>query len=119
MSSLKSLEPATVEMAIRFLEADPWFFRSGYIKEDLIRYLSRAEFREDQLSRLRQVILTHIQGPDAREFRSYCRLARVVNDPGFLQQVSTLAASPVPSVSRHAQWVLKHLNQPTRKTSSP
>src|SRR5437868_5972807 len=28
-----------IELAVCFLEADPWFFRSGYIKADLIKQL--------------------------------------------------------------------------------
>lgn len=30
-----------LETAISFLEADPWFFRSGYLKADLLRFVAR------------------------------------------------------------------------------
>src|SRR5215510_12924186 len=39
LNSLKQEDAQAVEMAVRFLEADPWFFRSGYIKEELLRSL--------------------------------------------------------------------------------
>jgi hypothetical protein len=35
-------DPAGVEAAVTFIEADPWFFRSGYIKGRLMESLSRA-----------------------------------------------------------------------------
>jgi hypothetical protein len=111
MQSLKAGNPASVEMAVRFLEADPRFFRSGYIKADLIRYVRKAQLSNDQRVRLRQVILIRIQGQGAREFRSYCHLARAVSDANFERQVVKFAASPVASISRHAKWVLAQLRQ--------
>jgi hypothetical protein len=117
MHSQRAGDPDTLEMAVRFLEADPLFFRSGYIKADLIKHLRQAQLSNDQRVRLRQVILTRIQGQDTREFRSYCHLARVITDPDFERQVLELAASPVPLVSRHARWVLTQLRQ-LRSTNS-
>lgn len=38
---LRDRDPAGLETAIAFLEADPWFFRSGYVKAVLIRYINR------------------------------------------------------------------------------
>jgi hypothetical protein len=35
-------DPSAVEAAVTFIEADPWFFRSGYIKRWLMESLSRA-----------------------------------------------------------------------------
>jgi hypothetical protein len=36
---LKAHDPSTIETAVSFLEADPWFHRSGFIKADLLRLL--------------------------------------------------------------------------------
>jgi len=91
-------------------EVDPWFFRSGYIKAELVKHLSRFPLSNDQCKRLRSVILRKIHGRDVREFRSYCRLAAVVADHVFVQAVAELAASSDPLASRHAGWVLKYLH---------
>ena len=34
---LRTGDPSGMESAVSFLEADPWFFRTGYIKSKLIR----------------------------------------------------------------------------------
>jgi len=117
MTSLKKKDPAAVEMAIKFLEADPWFFRSGYIKQEVIRHLKAAPLTAGQQIRLRYVILARIQGRDTREFRSYCRLAPFVTNPSFEEQVADLAASRTPLVSRHAKWVLAILPRQRQKVS--
>jgi len=109
MSLLAANDPNTIETAVRFLEADPWFFRSGYIKADILRQLRRAPLNNDQRDRLRQAILTRIRGEDRREFRWWCRLAPYVTDPEFERSITDLTLSSVELVSRHARWALEHL----------
>src|SRR5262245_57270866 len=38
---LRAGDLAGMEAAVAFLESDPWFFRSGYIKESLIKFINR------------------------------------------------------------------------------
>lgn len=110
MNLLPKNDPDTIESTVQYLEADPWFFRSGYIKADLIKHLRRAPLGEDQRARLQKVILDRIYGEGRREFRHFCRLARVISDPKFEQAVTELKSSPVEHVSRHAGWVLDQLH---------
>ncbi len=105
MRLLAEGNPATIEESIRFLEADPWFFRSGYIKAEIIRRLRRAPLSPAQVGRLQQVILARVAGRDTREFRWYCRLARVVSDPDFRREVERLSHSPADPIARRARWV--------------
>jgi len=110
MSLLQKNDPSTVEMVIRFLEADPRYFRSGYHKEYMIKELHKASLTEDQRKRLQQVILARIEDRKTpREFRRYCRLARFVADADFERVVASLAESSGSARSRHAQWVLAHI----------
>jgi hypothetical protein len=119
MRRLGEHEPGAIESAIVFLEVDPFFFRSGYIKEDLLKRLRWVSLDEDQKQRMRQVILARIRDPkNRREFRRYCNLAPFVADAEFEKEIAGVAASSGAKPKR-AQWVLEHLRQgvPKRKRS--
>ena len=98
---------AAIEDAIRFLETDPYFFRSGYLKEELLRYLARAPLDPDQESRLRDVVLARVRGPARREFRRYCRLARRLSTTDFIAQLQEVAEREPGTAGRQADWVLQ------------
>jgi hypothetical protein len=106
---LREHDSDAIEMAIRFLEADPWFFRSGYIKQELIAHLRRVRLTDNQQERLRTVILDRIEGEDRREFRRYCQLARLLETPAFREAVLSRVESRNTRVARHARWVLQAL----------
>ncbi len=111
MRRLATNDPGIIESAVVFLEVDPFFFRSGYIKEDLLERLRWAPLDEDQKQRMRQVILARIRDPkNRREFRRYCRLAPFVADAEFEKEIAGLAGSSGAKPKR-AQWVLEHLRQ--------
>lgn len=59
-----------IEMATLFLEADPWFDRSGYVKAELIRRLKRLPLPSDIQERLRAVVLEVARMRDRREYRA-------------------------------------------------
>ena len=94
-----------LESAIAFLEADPWFFRSGYEKQNLIRHLKRAELNDTQRERLGHVVVAAIDGRDRTEFRHYCRLACGVWSDHLDEEVAKRLASPDPGIRRRALWV--------------
>jgi hypothetical protein len=85
-------DPEAIEDAILFLEVDPWYFRSGYLKERLIKGLKAADLDYRDRLRLRNVIWSVAKGKNRREFRNYCSLALKVSTPDFekmLDDVST------------------------------
>lgn len=102
-----------VETAILFLEADPWFFRSGYEKQRLIRHLKRAMLSNAQRQRLGRVVLAVIDGHaggvradrDRVEFRHYCRLACGVWSDELDDEVANRLESPDAGIRRRATWV--------------
>ena len=106
---LKAGDPAGLETAVRFLEADPWFFRTGYEKADLIKWLTRMELTEKDMARLRQVVLNAVDSRDRREFRAYCRLARRVDHDRLRQALAERLNSEDEGVRRRARWVLDAL----------
>ena len=110
MGLLAKNDSDTIEQAVRFLEADPFFHRSGYIKADLIRHLRHRSLNTDQKIRLQRVIIERIHEKGRREFRWYCRLAKSITDPQFELQITNLATQKAPElISRQARWVLNQL----------
>jgi hypothetical protein len=106
---LKQNHPEAIELAVRFLEADPWFFRSGYIKEDFIQVLKKASLSDDQCSRLRSALLAKIDSGGGREFREYCKLARALQTDEFREELEAKLESPDETVSQRAGWMLEAL----------
>jgi hypothetical protein len=94
-----------VETAIAFLEADPWFFRSGYEKQNIIRHLKRAQLSEAQRLRLARVVLLAIDSRDRVEFRHFGRLACGIWSDFLDEQVANRMQSRDPGVRRRATWV--------------
>jgi hypothetical protein len=108
--ALKRGDPSGAEEAIAFLEADPWFFRSGYTKEKLLLRLTRLELTPRQAQRLRHVVLAAVDFRDRREFRRFSRLARKVDSPDLRAALRERLHSPDEGVQRRAQWVLQGLS---------
>lgn len=97
-----------IELAVRFLEANPWYFRSGYHKENIARLLKKQILTNGQSERLRKVILQRVQGPGLREMRNYGHLASKVNTPEFEAELKNLANSSDHRTTRNAQIILRH-----------
>ncbi|MGJ8677021.1 MAG: hypothetical protein ACSHX0_05860 [Akkermansiaceae bacterium] len=85
MADLRESVPYAVEEAIVYLEADPWYHRSGYLKERLIRGLKTAVLKNSDRVRLWNVCWNVAAGKNRREFRNYCSLAAVVGDADLIE----------------------------------
>lgn len=93
-----------------FLEADPIFHRSGYMKEKLLTELKRRKLDRHEAERLQAIILGIIQKVDhRREFLRYCRAAANVDDERFRTELRTLEQSDDLHVSQRANWMLAAL----------
>jgi len=117
LSLLKEADEQAIELAIRFLEVDPWFFRSGYIKEQLLRLIARVELSDNQQERLRSVILERIETGGRREFRKYSQLARQLDVPTFRKAVLERAELGDVHIRRRAWWILTSLERSGRTKS--
>ena len=109
---VRDADPAGLETTIRFLEEDPICFRSGYIKADLLRFITRFDMSAQDAARLRSVILSVVDRRDGREFRAYCRLARKLDSAELRQELARRLAHTDANVRRRAAWVLAACEQP-------
>lgn len=78
---LRGGDPTKIEVAVAFLEADPWFHGSGYDKVRLVRYIKPPMLTPCYVGRLQNVVLRMVERRNGQEFRAYCRLARKVDGP--------------------------------------
>lgn len=93
LALLKEYDPSIIELAIIYLEADPYYFRSGYIKEKLAHILKNAPLSDEQKQRLYSVLLASVHGyQDQRKFRAYCALAIAIADDTFKTSLENAVA---------------------------
>jgi hypothetical protein len=104
---LSNRDPSGLGSAVKFLEADPWFFRSGYAKAEIIKLINRVDIPEQYASRLRRVALQIIDKGDRREFRSYCRLAHKVYNEELREALLLKMRDKDPGVKRRARWMFE------------
>lgn len=102
---------SAISEAIDFLEADPWHFRSGYVKELLMLNLRRVPLTPEIRERLKLVVLDRVDGKDRRDFRSVCKLAATLVDDTLRIELKKRADSDDVRVARHATWALKAIER--------
>ena len=104
---LKNQDAATISIAIIYLHADPYFHRSGYIKQTIIRLLKKAHLSQEQIAPLQEVLLLAIQHNGRREFIEYCRLANKITNAQFEQQIQKIITHAYdPRIISRAQQML-------------
>lgn len=112
---LRNGDASAIEMAIRFLEANPWYFRSGYYKADILKMLRKHPLSLDQCDRMRNLILERVRGLPVREMRAYARFAVKVSTPQFEAELIDIAKNADRHAARHAQLVLDCLKSAGKK----
>ena len=104
-------EGRLLEFVVAFLEVDPWFFGSGYLKEGFLTRLKRSDLDEAIRERLRRVLLDAVERRGAREFQRYCRLAAVIPNEDFVSALQQATASADGAVASRARRMLGVIRQ--------
>jgi hypothetical protein len=108
---IRAGEQPWLEAAFRFLEADPWFFRSGYIKGKLARAFKKVPFNARELNRVRYVLLARVLGHDRSEFKEYCRLAAKVANSGLRSELERALKKGDDRVRWRARTMLEYIDR--------
>jgi hypothetical protein len=113
LSLLKKKDPSILPTAIIYVKADPYFFRSGYIKQKILTHLKKFNFNADQIKALQHIIIDAILNPKSG-FKYYVRLALKISDINFLTSIQKIIKeSDNPIVSKRAQQVFNLLQTQT------
>lgn len=109
LQALDSSKPDAIDNAIQFLEANPYFFRSGYIKEKLLTKLKNVDLTKSHLVRLHKVLLNIVDNHYCREFRYYCKLGRKIKTQKFLEDLRVRIESTNKDVAKRARWMFEYV----------
>ena len=109
LNQIDSRNKIAIEEALAFLEADPNFNNSGYIKQKLVGHLKRAQLNGSQKNRLALLVLERINNAHAHEFSTYGKLAIALLMPKLDRQIEELSRSKDIAVAKRANWMLKIL----------
>lgn len=110
MGLLKNGDLNAIENGINFLAADPYFFRSGYLKEKILHYLARLHLNKRQVTQLQEILLARIESNDRRrEFKNYCSLAEKISDHFFIERIKKILETGNPVSRWKANAVLTKL----------
>jgi hypothetical protein len=110
-SALKNVrggDPSAIERCLTFLEADPRYFRSGYVKESIWRRFMHAPLTDRQRRRLEDVALAYV---GRRLTRQYWYMARTMAETGshaFWREVRRLSEVSERTPARRATMLLAY-----------
>jgi hypothetical protein len=106
-----------LEFVVCFLEVDPWFDGSGYLKQIFLTRVKRSDLNEAIKERLRRVLLDAVNRRGTREFKYYCRLAAVIGDEGLVAALEKASDNNDGAVARRAKMMLGTIRQRQREVS--
>lgn len=92
LKALSSCDMEALEIALDYLEADPYCFGSGYRKEMLWKHLPRCPLKNRQISRLENIALSYTRRRMRREFWYMARAMARIGREAFWQEVREYAA---------------------------
>ena len=110
LAALSAGDADAKESAIRFLEFDPYYYRSGYIKSKLLVRLKNIKLSASEVKRLQKVICNAIVSPQPKcEFKYYARLLKNVGTPEFRQKLQALPVPGLPYLKARQECCLQEV----------
>ena len=110
LSALASGDADAKESSIRFLEFDPYYYRSGYIKSKLLVRLKNIKLSASEVKRLQKVICNAIVSqPPKCEFKYYARLLKNVGTPEFRAKLQNLSVPDLPYLKARLECCLQEV----------
>ena len=109
LQQLEQGDPELLELALGFVEANAFYFRSGYLKQRLFRRLRRMKLTETQRQRVLAGVLGALHSQRGEGWSDFCLLAAAFADAAFVAAVSEFVSHRDAHVARRARILLKHL----------
>lgn len=106
VTCLRNRDTSGIEYVIAFMEADPWFFHSGYLKQKFARYLRGVQITAPQRDRLRAAVLGAFKKGRREDLKEYVSLARKLDGPSFREGLRQLVDGADEGTSERAARAL-------------
>lgn len=90
---LKRGDASAVEWAVTYLELRPYHFRSGYLKNTLLRYLRHVTLKESHKERLHDYVIMTIEAGDYPSRKQFSALARRLDTPRLRERLLAISES--------------------------
>lgn len=110
LTALSSGETDAKESAIKYLEFDPYYYRSGYIKSKLLVRLKQLKLNASEIKRLQKVICNAILSPLPKsEFKYYAGLLKNIGTPEFRLKLEELSVPALPYLQERKNRCLQEV----------
>ena len=110
LAALSAGDVEAKESAIKFLEFDPYYYRSGYIKSKLLVRLKHIKLTASEIKRLQKVVCNAILSPLPKsEFKYYARSLKNIGTPEFHLQLEKLPVPALPYQQERKKRCLKNV----------
>ena len=106
------------DLAFDYLDADPFYFGSGYLKEMLIQRLKKTPFTRAEAELLRELILSKV-ARGRGVFTNLCRLIPRLETPEFVAQLQDFTDAATPEIRRRARFALHYVPGGERYNEPP
>ncbi len=111
IDSIRHGDHDAIAEALLFLEADPYCFRSGYMKKKLCHALKQAPLEKEERFRIRALILKAVCVQRPVSFADFASLASSVYTPGFHLRAVNLKIIPFKYIFLRKKLLLQKLEK--------
>ena len=110
LAALSAGDIEAKESAIKFLEFDPYYYRSGYIKSKLLVRLKHIKLTASEIKRLQKVVCNAILSPLPKsEFKYYARSLKNIGTPEFRAKLQNLSVPDLPYLKARQECCLQEV----------
>ena len=111
LAAVRQGDHDAIAEALLFLEADPYCFRSGYMKKKLCSALKHAPLAREERHRIRALVLKAVNVQRPVSFADFARLGSSFYTPGFHTRVRELKILPFKYTKQRKNLLLKKLDE--------
>lgn len=115
LASLRQGDHDAIAEAMNFLEADPYCFRSGYMKKKICSALKNAPLFLEEKEKVRQIILEILLVQRPVSFGDFVSLGCRLYTPEFHAQVTNLKVPNLLFLERRKKFFLLRLKEEAEK----